>query len=124
VDGFAKFGDEFEPEEFAGIYINSAQLAQVFKDSQFIEAAKVGDNSVIRRGVIGLLGGIPVYVTNRVAAKTTLIMKQRVLGALYKRRPLVEQDRDILKRQDVYTTNVHYAVKAVTPSGICKLTLT
>lgn len=123
VDGFALFGDEFEPEEFAGIYINSAQMAEVFKDPSFIEAAKVGDNSVIRRGVIGLLGGVPVYVTNRVAAKTILLMKQKVLGALYKRKPLVEQDRDILKRQDVVTVNVHYATKAITPAGIAKLTL-
>lgn len=123
VDAFALFGDDFEPEEFAGIYINSAQMAEAFKDSQFIDASKVGDSSILRRGVIGLLGGVPVYVTNRVAAKTILLMKQNVLGALYKRRPEVEQDRDILKRQDVLTTNVHYAVKAVTPSGIAKYTL-
>lgn len=123
VDGFALFGDEFEPEDFAGIYINSAQMAEVFKDANFLEAAKVGDNSIVRRGVIGLLGGVPVYVTNRVAAKTILLMKQQVLGALYKRKPLVETDRDVLKRQDIVTTNVHYAVKAITPAGIAKLTL-
>lgn len=116
--GFAPFGDEFEPDEFAGIYINSAQLAQAFADEQFISAAKLGDNSVVRRGVIGVLGGVPVYVTDRVTAGEFLVAKQRTLGALYKRRPLVEQDRDVLARQDVVTTNVHYAVKAVTPSGL------
>ena len=94
------------------------------KDSQFIDASKVGDSSILRRGVIGLLGGVPVYVTSRVAAKTVLVMKRNVLGALYKRRPLVETDRDVLKRQDVVTTNIHYAVKALDPAGICKLTVT
>lgn len=123
VDGFAEYGDEFEPEDFAGIYINSAQMAQVFKDQAFIKAADVGDNSIVRRGVIGLLGGIPVYVTNRVTVNKVLIGKNQSLGALYKRRPQVEQDRDILKRQDVYTTNVHYAVKAINASGLCVVTL-
>lgn len=123
VDAFALFGDEFEPDEFAGIYINPAQMAEMFKDANFLEASKVGDNSVIRRGVIGLAGGVPVYVTSRVAAKTVLLMKQNVLGALYKRRPEVETDRDVLKRQDVITTNVHYAVKAINAAGIAKYTL-
>lgn len=123
VDHFAQFGDEFEPEDFAGIYINSTEMADVFKDSQFIEAAKVGDNSIIRRGVIGLLGGIPVQLTNRVASGTVLTLKNAALGALYKRRPLVETDRDILKRQDVVTTNVHYAVKLLDAARAGKITL-
>lgn len=124
VDHFAQYGDEFEPDEFAGIYINSAQMAQVFKDAQFIEASKIGDNSIVRRGVVGLLGGIAVQVTNRVAAGTVLTLKQQALGALYKRKPLVEHDRDILKRQDVVTVNVHYAVKALDATRIGKIVLT
>lgn len=121
--GIALFGDEFEPDEFAGIYINPAQMAEAFADSQFIDASKVGDNSVVRRGVIGLLGGTQVYVSSRITEGSFLMMKRNVLGALYKRRPIVETDRDVLKRQDVVTTNVHYAVKAITPSGIAKVTL-
>lgn len=125
VDHFAQFGDEFDPDEFAGIYINSAQMAEVFKDAQFIDAAKMGDSGggVVRRGVIGLLGGIPVQITNRVSAGTVLTLKNAALGALYKRRPLVETDRDILKRQDVVTTNVHYAVKALDANRIGKIVL-
>lgn len=123
VSLFAKFGDEFDAAEFAGIYINSAQMADVFQDATFIETAKIGDNSVVRRGVIGTLGGIPVQISDRITAKTVLAIKERSLGALYKRRPLVESDRDILARQDVYATNVHYAVKAINPLGIGKLVL-
>jgi hypothetical protein len=122
VDHFAQYGDEFEPDEFAGIWINSAQMATLFKDSQFIDASKIGDSSVVRTGTLGNIGGIPVSLTNRVAAGTVLTLKHQVLGALYKRRPLVETDRDILKRQDVYTTNVHYAVKAIDTAGVGKIT--
>ena len=46
------------------------------------------------------------------------------LGALYKRRPIVERDRDILKRTNVITTNVHYAVKRLSDRGVCMGTLT
>lgn len=122
-DGFAAFGDEVEPEEFAGIYIHSAQLAQAYEDASFIDASKAGDNSAVRRGVIGLIRGVPIYVSDRVTAGSYLLMKRNTLGALYKRRPIVESDRDILDPSDVVTTNVHYAVKAVTPSGIAKVTL-
>ena len=73
--------------------------------------------------MIGTLGGIPVQISDRITAKTVLAIKERSLGALYKRRPLVESDRDILARQDVYATNVHYAVKAINPLGIGKLVL-
>lgn len=124
VDHFAQYGDEFEPDEFAGIWINSAQMADLFKDSQFIDASKIGDNSVVRRGTLGNIGGIPVNLSNRVSAGSVLSLKTAALGALYKRKPLVEQDRDVLKRQDVVTINVHYAVKALDANKIGKITLT
>lgn len=120
---FALFGDEAEPEEFAGIYIHSAQLGELFDSAEFTDASKVGDSSLLRRGVVGAVRGVPVLVSNRLTEGDFLLMKRAVLGALYKRRPVVEQDRDILARQDVYTTNIHYAVKAVTPSGIAHVTL-
>lgn len=120
---FALFGDEAEPEEFAGFYIHSGQLNELYADPDFTDASKIGDSSLLRRGVVGVIRGVPVLVSNRLTEGDFLLMKRAVLGALYKRRPLVEQDRDILKRQDVYTTNIHYAVKAVTPSGIAHVTL-
>lgn len=121
--GLALFGDDFEPEDFAGIYINPTQLAELYADERFIDASKIGDNSIVRRGVVGTIAGMPVSVSGRLTEGEYLLMQRNVLGALYKRRPLVEQDRDILKRQDVYTTNVHYAVKAINPAGIAHVTL-
>jgi len=121
--GLALFGDDFEPEDFAGIYINPVQLAELYADERFIDASKIGDNSIVRRGVVGTIAGMPVSVSGRLTEGEYLLLQRNVLGALYKRRPLVEQDRDILKRQDVYTTNVHYAVKAINPAGIAHVTL-
>lgn len=123
VDALAVFGDEWEPSEFAGLFINSAQQVDVFKDAQFIEASKLGTQTPVTTGQIGTVAGVPVIVTNRIAVKKFLLLKRNSLGALYKRRPIVESDRDILKRTTVVTTNVHYAAKRLDDKGVCVGTL-
>ncbi|MFE5673846.1 N4-gp56 family major capsid protein [Streptomyces erythrochromogenes] len=123
VDALSVFGDEWEPSEFAGLFINSAQQVDVFKDAQFIEASKLGTQTPVTTGQIGTVAGVPVIVTNRIAVKKFLLLKKNSLGALYKRRPVVETDRDILKRTTVVTTNVHYAAKRLDDKGVCVGTL-
>ncbi|MCX4987128.1 phage head protein [Streptomyces sp. NPDC048330] len=124
VPGIAQFGDEWEPDDFAGLYLNSAQYADALADPQFIDASKLGNGpSAAVTGSIGRIGGVPVFLTNRVAAGKFLIMKRGALGLLYKRRPLVEQDRDILARSNVITTTVHYAVKRLDDRGVAVGTL-
>lgn len=124
VDLIVPNGDEWDPSLFSGFYINSAQMADLFRDANFIEAAKFGSNStVLQKGSIGVLAGVNVRVTDRVAAKTILALRNNSLGLLYKRRPLVESDRDILARSNVITTNLHYAVKRIDDRGVTRLTL-
>lgn len=124
VEASALFGDDLEPEDFAGIYINSAQRGELFKDDQFIKAEAGNGESVIRRGQIGDLGGLPIFVTNRVAAGKFVIAKRNSLGLMYKRRPQTEQDRDILARSTLVTTNLHYATKRLSDKGVLVGTLT
>ncbi|MFF2014007.1 phage head protein [Streptomyces sp. NPDC058195] len=119
----AMFGDEFDPVEFAGIFINSAQRTQVWDDPQFTNASALGGSIPVTTGTIGAIAGMPVIVTDRVTAGTFLVLKNNSLGLLYKRAPIVEYDRDILKRTNVITTNVHYAVKRLDDRGVCVGTL-
>jgi len=124
VKGFAKFGDDFNPGDFAGIFINSAQMVDLFNDPNYIDASKMGVGaSVVKTGSLGLLGGINVFVSDRVAAKKVLLLKNQALGLLYKQRPIVEQDRDILKRSDVLAITTHYAVKRLNDRRVCVVTL-
>lgn len=123
VDGIATFGDEWEPEDFAGVYINAAQQAQAFRDEQFINAAKLGAETVVRRGQIGIIGGVPVFTTNRVESGKFLVVKNQALGLLYKRRPLVETERHALVRSTDVVTTMHYAVKRLTDKGVLVGTL-
>lgn len=126
VDGIEKFGDDFEPSEFDGLYIRAEQRSQIMKDDTFIKASDLGaggEGTMVRRGFIGEIAGLPVFVTNRLAAKKGLILKKNSLGLLHKRRPIVEQDRDILGRVDVVTTNLHYATKRLNDKGVLVVTI-
>ncbi|MEU4777472.1 N4-gp56 family major capsid protein [Micromonospora sp. NPDC023633] len=123
VDATAKFGDDFELDEVYGLFIRSDAKAAILKDDQFIQAAQTqSGNDIVRRGFIGQVGGMNVFVTDRLPARTSLIVKRNSLGVLWKRRPIVEQDRDILKRTNVVTTNLHYAVKRIKDKGVLVLT--
>ncbi len=121
----ATFGDDFEPDEFSGLYIRSDARAALFNDTQFIAAVQgSGENGIISRGNIGTIGGLQVFVTDRLPAAKAMLIKRNALGVIYKRRPLVEQDRDILKRTNVVTTNLHYATKRLNDKGVCVVTIT
>lgn len=118
------FGDEWEPEDFAGLYMRSELHSQLLKDANFISADKLGQNGTpIARGQIGSLGGVPVFLTNRLGVRTAIMVKRNALGLLYKRRPIVERDRDILARTDLITTNLHYATKRLNDKGVARLVL-
>jgi hypothetical protein len=119
VDASGVFGDDWEPSDFSGLYINSAERGRIMKDDDFIRANQGnGGNALIQRGLIGDIGGVPVFVTNRVPAAKSLLLKKNSLGLKYKRRPIVEQDRDILKRSTVVTTNMHYATHRINDKGV------
>lgn len=129
VDGIATFGDLWDPANVAGIVIHSKQHADLLKDTNFISADKLGSAAVIQRGQVGMIANAPVFVSDRTTTVAgtpntykALIVMRGALGLLYKRRPIVETDRDILKRTTVVTTNVHYAVKRLNDNGVCVLT--
>lgn len=124
IPAIGQFGDEWEPDDFAGLYLNSVQLGEAMSDPQFVDANKLGAGaSAAVTGSIGRIGGVSVFITNRVAAGKFLLMKTGALGLLYKRRPLVEDGRDILARSTVVTTTLHYAVKRLNDRGVAVGTL-
>lgn len=128
ADALGYYGDDADPADIAGIVIHSRQRTAAFKDENFISADKYGSGAVILRGQIGDIYGVPVIVSDRTtitpgvdAAPSTysaLLVKRESLVLFYKRRPVVEQDRDILARSTVVTTNVHYAAGVQNSDGI------
>lgn len=127
VDALELFGDDFEPSNYAGLYIRAEQRSQIMKDPIFIRASELsataGAGSMVRRGFIGDIGGLNVFVTNRLPSSKGLILRNGSLGLLYKRRPIIERDRDILARKNVTTINMHYATKRLNDKGVLALTI-
>jgi N4-gp56 family major capsid protein len=127
--GIALLGDEWEPTEMSGLVIHSAQHVSLLNDPNFIGIDKMGNNSVLLRGQVGSIGQVPVIISDR-ATRTgagtelspyvykALMIRRNALTLAYKRRPIVERDRDILRRTNVVTTNVHYAVKRTDDRGV------
>lgn len=128
TQGFALLGDEYDPSELAGIVVHSTQHMQLMNDPNFLSVDKFGQGAVIMRGQVGTVGGIPVLISDRATPVTgavegynALIIRKGALALKHKRRPLVEKDRDILKRTNIITTNAHYAVKRVDDRGVIVL---
>lgn len=129
VAGFALLGDEYDPSNIAVLVVHSAQYADLLLDPNFLTADKFGAGAVLARGQIGAIGSIPVLMSDRVTKTGTgadtvynaLLIAKGALSLKYKRRPVVERDRDILKRTNIITTNVHYAVKRVDDRGVIVL---
>lgn len=126
---FGAFGDDYDPQEFAGIVIHSKQHGDLLRDSNFISADKLGANATLLRGQVGVIGTIPVFISDRTTVVTgtpntykALLVKNGALQLKYKRRPVVETDRDVLARTNLITTNVWFATKRVDDRGICVLT--
>lgn len=122
------FGDEFDPTSFAGLYINPALASVILNDSNFIQAHQTAQGNTLvqggfRNGFVGSFLGLPIYLTGRLAATKALLLKQNSLGIAYKRRPLVERDRDILARTTVVATTMHYAVKRLNDEGVVDITV-
>lgn len=129
ADALALFGDDADPADFAALVIHSKQKTDIFKDDDFTRQDTFGPDNPRLRGQIGDIFGIPVVVSDRVQVVTgvpdtykAMLIKTNALSLLYKRRPIIEQDRDILRRTTVVTTTSHYAVKRVNDRGICVLT--
>lgn len=132
ANALSKFGDDADPQDFAGFVIHSKQRTDAFRDEHFISADKYGSGQVLVRGEIGNIYGVPVVVSDRTTSYDLdgagagtelgyrgLLVKKGALVLYMKRRPLVEQDRDILARSTVVTTNIHYAAGRLKDNGVC-----
>ena len=80
------------------------------------------------RGAVGQIFGCDIIVSNRLrgVAGTGLdedawIVKPGALRLVLKRNTLLETDRDILRRVNVFTANKHYATYLYNASGLIKL---
>jgi N4-gp56 family major capsid protein len=121
---FAKFPEMDEPASmFAGLVLSNQDYMDLLTSDLLLTADKAGPNATLFRGSVGSFMGVPIIVSNRASAGALLIQNGALVLA-YKRRPLVETDRDILARSTVVTANVHYGTFLARRTGVVKITTT
>lgn len=129
TEAIGAFGDKWRPQDVAGILIHSRQHVQLLRDEAFQSVTTFGQGATIMRGQVGTLaGGVPVFISD-LATKTegatdaddtynALVIRKGALGLLYKRRALIESDRDIYARVTGWAITAHYAVKRLDNRGV------
>jgi N4-gp56 family major capsid protein len=121
VDATALAGESFTPSEWVAL-VNTADRARAMKDDVFIKAAQGnGENGAVNKGVIGDLAGVEVQVSDRIPNGVTVLVKKNSVALYWKRRPLVETDRDILSSTTVFATTVHFATARIADKGIIRI---
>ena len=113
------FGEDYEEGE-AVIFVNANQKADLITEEGWVSATEIGAEMKVR-GVVGMIGGAQVVVSNRVTTNN-YIVKRGGLGLVLKRGLLMESDRDIINKSTVITADKHYATYIADASKVIKIT--
>ena len=105
IDMIAKFGEDIE--EDMTLLVNPRHLAVLRKDEAFVH---VMDGQAIISGEIGQIFGCRVVVSNKVEENEAFLVKAGAVEILMKRNVMVEADRDIVNKTNIFVADEHYAV--------------
>ena len=117
-DMMAKFGEDLEEDMTA--VINPAHLAILRKDPDFVQ---VNQGDVIMNGEVGRLFGCRIVISNKVQTTEAFLAKTGAVKILMKRNVMVESDRDIVNKTNVFVADEHYVVYLEDESKIVKATI-
>ena len=110
ADAMVKFGEDYEGEKV--LLIDPATSASLRKANDWSPGTEMAAQMVVS-GVVGMIHGAQVVVTNRIKAASGKInyhiVKPGALALFIKRDVLVETDRDIVNKSTVMTADEHFA---------------
>lgn len=99
----AKFGEKVNQPSV--LIVNSTNYVKIASEIVSLE----NTDKVLMDGVVGKIAGMQVAISDKLSATEFFIVATGALGLEYKRRVLVEKDRDIISKTNVITGDVHYA---------------
>ena len=99
----AKFGEKVNQP--AVLIVNSTNYVKIASEIVSLE----NTDKVLMDGVVGKVAGMQVAISDKLSGTEFFIVAAGALGLEYKRRVLVETDRDIVSKTNVITGDVHYA---------------
>lgn len=113
IDSISLFNDE-DVEDYI-LFVNPADYTELQKEmiagNTFLSMAQIAE----------LLGLKDIVRTNRTAVGTAYIQKQGAVEIVYKKKPEIKKDEDILARTVVIAGNTFYATNLYNEGGVVKV---
>jgi|SRR5690606_24201866 len=113
VDAIDVFNDE-DDENYI-LFINPKDYTALSK------SLIVGNTFLTKAQIADLVGVKDIVKTNRLDVGTSYIQKEGAVEIVYKKRPNVERDHDILARTFVLAGNHYYTTNLYNENGVVKL---
>lgn len=123
ANALVKFGEDLDGDKV--LIIAPEQLAQLRTTEAWIPASDMGVQ-VLMSGVIGMIWGCQVVVSNKIKkvsnSYSNFIVKPGALAIYMKRDTQLETDRDIINKSTVITVDKHYVAYLYDASKAIKIT--
>jgi N4-gp56 family major capsid protein len=117
-----KFGEDIDGQK--ALLCSPSLYTMIRNTKDWSPASEFAANALVR-GAVGRIFGCDIVVSNRLTtSQNAYIVKPGALRLVLKRDTLLEADRDILTRTNVYTATKHYVTYLYNAAGAIKLTRT
>lgn len=122
-DALELFGEDIDGRK--ALLVSPKLYTAIRNTKDWCPASEYAAGALVR-GSVGQIFGCDVFVTNRLKAanandENAYIVKPGALRLILKRDTMLEADRDILRRVNVYTATKHYVPYLYNASGAIKL---
>lgn len=114
IDSIDLFGDE--DEENYILFINPKDLSALRK------SLIVGNTFLSDAQIAEMIGVKEIVKTNRLAVGTAYVQKEGAVEIVWKKRPEIETDYDILARTHVLAANDYYITNLFNVNGVVRIT--
>ena len=117
-----KFGEDIDGQK--ALLVPPALYTSIRNTKDWCPASEFAAGALVR-GSVGQLFGCDIMVSNRLSTSgNAYIVKPGALRLILKQDTLIEADRDILRRVNVYTATKHFVTYLYNAAGAIKLTTT
>ena len=118
-NALVKLGEDFEGDKY--LFVGASTYAALRDAADWIPASEIAAGAVLR-GVVGMIYGCYVVITNKIATTDkAYIVKPGAVALFMKRGTQVENARNIVNKSTTFTADKHYAAYLYDSSKVVKL---
>jgi len=119
-DSLELFGEDIDGQK--ALLVSPSMYTMIRNTKDWAPASEFAANALVR-GAVGQIFGCDIILSNRLnASQNAYIVKPGALRLVLKRDTLLEADRDILRRVNVFTATKHYVTYLYNAAAAIKLT--